>query len=169
MACGFSSLLRCISHLVCSSGDDVSDSDVYAAANPAHARALLEQPAHAGNRALWLGIFAPPMAWAVDLLTSIAAHYDYCAAFGGHSLRPWSAITLLLTLLGTAMLIVSVGSGAIAWRAHAIVGGDDGRGNTDLDRRRFMARAGLLSSALFSFGIVLIIIAPLIIPAAWCT
>lgn len=146
----------------------MSDSDVYAAANPARERALLHQPAHAGNRALLFGILAPPMAWTVDLLTSVAAHYDYCAALGGRSLRPWSAITLLLTLLGIAMLVVAVGSGSIAWRAHATVGGDDGRGNTDLDRRRFMARAGLLSSALFSFGIVLIIIAPLIVPAGWC-
>jgi hypothetical protein len=146
----------------------MSDIDVYAAANPAEARALLDQPAKAGNRALWFGMFAPPIAWAVDLLTAIAAHHDYCAAVVGHTFRPWSAITLLLTLFGLVMLAVSLGGGVAALRAHASIGSDDGRGNTDTDRRRFMARAGLLSAALFSYAIVLRLIAPFLIPSMWC-
>ncbi|MGH9419353.1 MAG: hypothetical protein ACRD3J_05205 [Thermoanaerobaculia bacterium] len=146
----------------------MDDRDVYAAANPSVARASLEQPAGAGNGVLWIGMFLPPAAWATDLLVSIAAHHDYCAALVGHTFQPWSSISILLVLLGIVMLAACLGGGFAAWRAHTTVGSDDGRGNTDIDRRRFMARAGILSSALFSYGIVLRIIAPMIIPSAWC-
>lgn len=146
----------------------MDDLQIYADVNPAAARAALEPPAAASNRALWFGVFAPPVAWSFDLLASIALHYDYCAALLGRTFRPWTGIGVILALLGVAMLMLSLAGGAVGWRAHASLGTDTGRGDTDLDRRRFMARASLIVSALFSFGIVLRLIAPFILPPNFC-
>ncbi len=146
----------------------MNDREVYSASNPALARAAMLPPLHASDRTLWFAVFAPPVAWAVDALTCIALHHDYCAALTGRTFRPWSGIGLLLTLVGLLMLGLALAGGAAAWRAHASVGSDTGRGETDVDRRQFMARAGLLLCALFSYGLVLRLVAPLLIPPGWC-
>jgi hypothetical protein len=146
----------------------MNDPQVYAAPNPADARATIAPPADAGDRALWFAVFAPPVAWSIDALTCIALHHDYCAALMGRTFRPWSGIGVLLTLVGLAMLALALAGGVVAWRAHASVGTDTGQGDTDLDRRRFMARAGLLVCALFSYGLVLRLVAPLILPPDFC-
>ena len=75
---------------------------------------------------------------------------------------------MLLAVVGLAMLALSIAGGMTAWRAHASIGPDTGRGETDLDRQRFMARAGLLTCALFSYGILLRLIAPFILPPDFC-
>jgi hypothetical protein len=146
----------------------MTDPRVYAAANPAEARRVLPVPPRAGNRLLWFAVFAPPLAWSVDALTSIALHHDYCAALLGRTFRPWSGVGVLLTVVGLAMLALSLAGGFVGWRAHIEVGSDTGRGDTDLDRRRFMARAALLACALFSYGIVLRLIAPFIVSPNFC-
>lgn len=146
----------------------MNDREIYATPRPAAARAALAPPPAAGDRALWFAVFAPPIAWAMDALTSIALHHDYCAALTGRTFRPWSGIAVLLTLVGLAMLGLSLAGGVTAWRAHASVGTDDGQGETGLDRRRFMARAGLFVCVLFSYGIVLRLLAPLLLSADFC-
>lgn len=146
----------------------MSDSVVYQAPNPAEARAAIEAPVRAGNPALWFCVFAPPAAWLADALVSIAIHHDYCAALLGRTFRPWSGVGVILTVVGLAMLVLSLAGGMTAWRAHASIGSDTGQGDTDVDRRRFMARAGLLACALFSYGIVLRLIAPFILPPDFC-
>lgn len=146
----------------------MSDRQVYGAAIPADARAAIAAPPSAGDRTLWFAVLGSPAAWIVDLLASIALHFDYCAALVGHTFRPWAGIGVVLTLIGVAMLALALASGAAAWRAHASMGSDTGQGDTDIDRRRFMARAGLLACALFSFGIVLRIIAPLFLSPGIC-
>lgn len=146
----------------------MNDLDVYAAPNPADARARVPQPPAASDRTLWFAVLAAPFAWAVDELTAIALHHDYCAALSGRTFRPWGGISVLLTIWGILMLAIALAGTAAAWRANASIGSDTGAGNTDLDRRRFMARAGLLTGALFSYAIVLRLIAPLLLSAGFC-
>ena len=122
----------------------------------------------ARNGVLLFGVFGPPAAWTIDLLTSIALHYDYCAALSGHTVRAWSGVSVALTMVGVATLAFSLFAGTTAVRAYSALGADTGRGDTVLDRQRFMARAGLITCALFSFGIVLRLIAPLVLPAGYC-
>ena len=125
-------------------------------------------PVRPSDRALWFAVFGPPVAWSVDLLASIAIHHDYCAALMGRTFRAWSGVGALLFVVGFAMLVVSLAGGLTSWRAHAAIGSDTGFGDTDLDRRRFMARAGLLACALFSFAIVLRLVAPLVLSPDFC-
>jgi hypothetical protein len=136
----------------------MTDPRVFTAPNPAAERSIaVDPPRGAGNAALWFAALGPPAAWSVDSLAAIAVHHDYCAALLGRipALEPWGGATVVLVAIGVVMLVVSLAGGAIAWRAHAALGDDTGQGDTDVDRRRFMARAALLSCALFSYGIVL--------------
>ncbi|MGI8508878.1 MAG: hypothetical protein ACR2MQ_06105 [Gemmatimonadaceae bacterium] len=147
----------------------MTDPRVYAAANPAvERRTVATFPNGAGNGALWFSVFAPPAAWSVDALTSIAVHQDYCVALVGRTFRTWSGVGVILTVVGIVMLLIAVAGGVTAWRASAALGHDTGLGDTDIDRRRFMARAGLVTCALFSFGIILRIIAVFIVPPSFC-
>lgn len=147
----------------------MTDPRVYAAANPAAERlAIATFPTGAGNVALWFAVFAPPTAWSVDALVSIAVHQDYCVALVGRTFRAWSGVGAILTVAGIVMLLIAIAGGVIAWRASAALGHDTGLGDTDIDRRQFMARAGLVTAALFSFGIVLRIIAVFIVPPSFC-
>ena len=148
--------------------NEAHDAEVFAAANPAGARATIAPPPAATNHALWYGVFAPPIAWSIDALTSIAVHHDYCAALLGRTFRAWKGVGFVLTAVGIVMLALALGGGFAAWRAHSVIGRDTGYGDTDLDRRRFMARAGMLASALFSYAILLRLIAVLILPPTFC-
>jgi hypothetical protein len=145
-----------------------NDPHVFAARNPSEARAALAAPTAAKNHTLWYGVFAPAIAWSVDSLSSIALHHDYCAALLGRTFKPWSGVGLLLTAVGVVMLALALGGGFAAWRAHSTLGSDTGFGDTDLDRRRFMARAGMLASAIFAYAILLRLIAPMILPPTFC-
>lgn len=134
----------------------MTDPRVFAAPNPAAERRAAVAPARGTtNRALWFAVLGPPAAWSFDELAAIALHHDYCAALLGRTFRPWTGISVLLVGVGVAMLALSLGAGLVAWRAQAALGDDTGRGDTDVDRRRFMARAAVLGCALFSYGIVL--------------
>jgi len=147
----------------------MSDSRVYAAPNPAAERAAEGAPAGAGNRALWFAVFAPPAAWSIDLLASIALHEDYCAALTGHQFQPFGGVTAMLVVVGLLMLALALAGGVTGWRAAASLGSTaTGRGNTALDRRRFMAAVAVVACALFSYGIVLRLITVLFISAARC-
>lgn len=147
----------------------MSDPRVYNATNPAAERhAIATFPNGTGNGALWFAVFASPLAWSVDLLTCIAVHEDYCAAVVGRTFRPWNGIGILLTVVGAVMLVIAIVGGTVAWNASVALGRDTGQGDTDLDRRRFMARAGLVTCAFFSFGIVLRIVAVFFISPSSC-
>ena len=135
---------------------------------PADARAVIAVPGVARNRALWYGVFAPAIAWSVDSLASITVHHDYCAALVGRTFKPWSGVGLVLTGIGLLMLALALGGGYAAWRAHALLGNDTGYGDTAIDRRRFMARAGMLAAALFSYAILLRLVAPFVLPPTFC-
>jgi hypothetical protein len=147
----------------------MSDSRVYAAPNPAAERATEAPPAAAGNRALWFAVFAPPVAWNLDLLLSITLHEDYCAALVGHQFQPFGGLTAMLVVLGLLMLALSLAGGAVAWRALASLGSPaTGRGETVLDRRRFMAAFALVGCALFTYGLVLRFITVFFISPSRC-
>lgn len=142
----------------------MSDPRVIAPAKPA--TDLGERVASSGaatNGTLWFALFAPPAAWTADELVSISVHYDYCAALTGHTFVPFKGTTAVLIVVGLVMLAVSISAGLLGWRAHSALNrgradaerSDTGRGDTDQDRRRFMAHAALILSALFSYGIIL--------------
>ncbi len=110
----------------------------------------------ARNSLLWFAVLGGPAAWSVDHLVSFFLHQSYCAAVTSHQLIPFRAPRLWMLLVGIVTGAVAVLAALAALRAMRAVGSDSGRDGTSLDRRRFMAHAGLIMSVLFLYGIVLI-------------
>jgi hypothetical protein len=94
---------------------------------------------------LWIGILAGPIAWASDLLVRYALVHWSCGTQETTVLKLISAVSLLLVVCG----------GIVAWRAFRQTPSwaqtDGGR---PVDRGRFMAMLGILSSSLFAVVVV---------------
>jgi hypothetical protein len=98
-----------------------------------------------GLLALWAGVLLPPSAWFLHQQLS-------------YILVPWACETgrqFILYLVTLAMLLLALAGGLMARRAWQCLGHDepDEAGGV-LARSRFMAVAGVLSSAMFSLAIL---------------
>jgi hypothetical protein len=117
------------------------------------------------SRALWFAVGGGPIAWSVDELAAIAIDHDYCA----HGAHAGAGLEATIPLIGIALVAATIAilAGVTGWRQlHGTP--DTGLGDTDDDRRRFMARFGMVISALMLFGILLRLIAVLFISPASC-
>jgi hypothetical protein len=91
--------------------------------------------------ALWIGVLAGPVAWALDLTISYVLAKPACLS---------RRIPMLSLVTVGALLVITIGC-TVAWRALQSVPSDlatDGGG--ELHRARFMAVLGLCSSAMFA-------------------
>jgi hypothetical protein len=106
--------------------------------------------------ALWTGILAGPVAWALDLLVSYALVKYVCAS--GHR------AILHGVALGAFALVC--GGAVVSWRALQETG-DDIRiaGEASPQRARFMAMLGLTASALFALQILAGAVPPTVLDA----
>jgi hypothetical protein len=94
---------------------------------------------------LWTGILAGPIAWAVDLLVRYSLVHWSCG----------SRQTVVLNLISLTTLLLIVGGGIVAWRALQRTPADaPTEGGRPVDRSRFMAVGGMLSSSLFAIVVV---------------
>lgn len=122
-------------------------------------------------RALWFGLFGGPVFWSLQLLVNYAvtAHFCYpkylplsAPTYGGM----WAIAVAVngLTVLGT----LGAGATAIAsWRTvrDEITGRHHGLLEDGTGRTRFMAYAGMLTSGLFLFAILMSGMSLFIVPA----
>ena len=99
----------------------------------------------AGIGLLWLGLLAAPVAWALDLTISYAIVKWTCGSQHTFVLHLMTAMTLLMTAAGAAA------SWSALQRAPDEASDD---GPRPIDRGRFMALLGLVSSAVFALAIV---------------
>jgi hypothetical protein len=94
---------------------------------------------------LWTGVLAGPIAWAIDLLVR-------------YSLVRWSCDTqhrFVLQIVACGALIVAAAGASAAWRGLLQTPADaPTEGGRPIDRSRFMALLGLLTSLLFATVIV---------------
>jgi hypothetical protein len=94
---------------------------------------------------LWIGILTAPLAWAGDLLVR-------------YSLVHWSCgtrQTVVLELVSVIALLLVIGGGMVAWRAlRRTPPGAPANGGRPVDRVRFMAMLGVLTSLLFAVVVV---------------
>ena len=96
----------------------------------------------------WFGILGPPAAWAAQLLLSDAFAEVGCEAGG------FSSISLVLIAITVTALAIAVAAGTVSFvRLRRERSSDDEP--TRVERVRFMALCGCLSSALFVVLIVL--------------
>ena len=99
---------------------------------------------HRGIATLWLGFLLPPAAWLLHVSVSFSVATALCGAG-----NQW-----VLPLLTVAALAASMAGGWLAWRNWHATGEDTNpdEGGT-LARSKFLALAGLASSAFFSLAI----------------
>ncbi len=101
--------------------------------------------------ALWFGIFGGPAAWSADDVLSTWLHEGSCAGILGSA----GTAPVLLVVAGAVLLAAAAFAGLTAWRSLSALGLDNGRNGTVTDQRRFMAHAGIILSALFTYGLLL--------------
>jgi len=129
------------------------------------------------TRALWFGLWGAPAAWSVQLLIDypVAAHACYphrvpLTGPTGGALQPITAIVALAALVvALAAMTVSARSGRTAGDAtgNSDMQEEERSGPQPLSRVRFMSAAGLMTSTLFAFGIVLSGAAPALVSPCW--
>ena len=95
--------------------------------------------------ALWTGILAGPIVWLLSFVANFA-------------LAPWACIfqaKLALYIVSLIALILSVGSGAVAWTQWGQLGRKwPDEGGSVVCRSRGLAVAGVLLSAMFCLVII---------------
>ena len=94
-----------------------------------------------GQLWLWLGLLLPPAAWAIQLQTVYLTSEYGCKYMDFMPNHLASVFTLLLSIIG----------GVIAWRNWIEAGKTwEAKEANPIDRSRFMAILGMLTSALFT-------------------
>lgn len=97
---------------------------------------------------LWFGFLGPPIIWAVRFMVAYALVPEACSAAGLLALN----VVTLVALAGTMLAGVVA---ARSWRrTRGEHGAQDDPGRTAWRRARFMALAGIFTSALFTAVIV---------------
>jgi len=112
-----------------------------------------------GGLALWMGVFAGPVAWGLDESVSYSLAPTACAAGAKLPLH-------LVSLAALALALAGLFAAASAWRR---VGGERDAGEGPVrGRRRFMALSGLLLSAGCALAIVAFEVPNLVLPLRAC-
>ncbi len=127
-----------------------------------------------GSGALWFGLFGAPVAWAVHALAATSINSFGCIppldASARIETQPPGAVWMILLIL-TAILLMTAAAALItavrSWLADRKPSEESellevGEGST-----RFMAMAGILLGAIFSFLLVMNAIALFMAPQCW--
>jgi hypothetical protein len=111
--------------------------------------------------ALWFGLFGAPAVWSLQLLASYALVAHGCYPDAEPMTMPViPGLTTFVLGTGAAALAVALLAGGLAWRSwrttrHEHQGEHEALLEAGEGRRRFMALAGILLSAVFVLGIVM--------------
>lgn len=126
------------------------------------------------NRALWFGLGGAPAAWSLQLLADYAIAAHGCFPHQTPLSRPVLAVHVVTGILGALAVLIAVAALAVSgrnWtmarRAGATPEGETRMGPKHLARVRFMAIGGMMTGALFGFGVVLNGISPGLVPPCW--
>jgi hypothetical protein len=116
-------------------------------------------PSSARDALLWFAVLGAPAFWTVDELAALFWHSAWCGAATTRGEVPFSGEWGGLLLIGLVCMAGAVLAGLTGLRAVRVMGHDTGRDGTITDRRRFMGHAGMIISVLFTFGILLRLVA----------
>jgi hypothetical protein len=140
------------------------------------------------GRALWFGLWGAPAAWSVQLVVDYPLAARACfphrtplphpGGVGLHGITALVGITSLVALLGLLVSLAAMAVAARSWRQSRDRSAGDGAISDDAleqdrmgaqprARVRFMAAAGLMTSTLFAFGVILTGVSPALVSACW--
>lgn len=105
---------------------------------------------------LWFGLFGAPAAWAVQLIVNYALIAHACYPATVPLARPViSGARGISFAVAAACLGVACCAAWVAWRSVADARREPANGGAAAGRERFMARAGLIVSVLFTFAVLM--------------
>jgi len=127
-----------------------------------HASETMMRPPLGHSALLMLGIFAAPLAWAVQLVASYALAASAC--FAGGVAMTGSATLSRMPLAVIALACVLVAGAGLAIAVQQYRGAGDAPAARHAGRSRALAMVGILSSILFlgaiAFSIVMLSMSP---------
>lgn len=126
-----------------------------------------------GSGALWFGLFGAPAAWAVHALAATSINSFGCIppldANARIHTQPRGTVWMILLIL-TAILLMTAAA-ALITAVHSWLADRKPSEESELEagegRARFMAMAGILLGAIFSFLLVMNAIALFMAPECW--
>lgn len=135
----------------------------------------IRHPAPQRNRVrlagLLFGIAAAPVAWNLQLISSVALSGHACYPRTRLLAAPiWSGVWSILLAISVIGIVTALAGGLVAWRSWRQTSGESPGSAHDLldrgeGRTRFMAMSGMLTSALFLiallFGTAALFVVPL--------
>lgn len=104
---------------------------------------------------LWFGLFGGAMAWTIHFMSAyVVAEFGCVGGLGERSYWNISLVAWLELILTVTAVLVAAVSTAVAYRSQLrLPSGTDGAG-TAQQAERYAARAGLLTSGIFTFVIL---------------
>jgi hypothetical protein len=108
-----------------------------------------------GSRALWFGVFAPPSAWALQLIVNYSLEEWFACA--PSTQEPGRVVGMTVDafalIITTALVLVALIGLGISYRCHRKLRAGDRVGES-LERARWMALAGILNGILYTIIII---------------
>jgi len=127
-----------------------------------HPTETMTRPPLGHSALLMFGIFAPPFAWAVQLIASYALAASACFSEGAAMIASASLTRMPLAVIALACVLVAIAGLVVAIQQHR--GVDDATATLHPARSRALAKVGILSSLLFlgaiAFSIVMLSMSP---------
>lgn len=104
---------------------------------------------------LWVGLFGGAMAWAIHFLSAyVVAEFGCVGRFGERNYWNISLVAWLELFLTFAAVLVAAVSTAVAYRSQLRLSSNTDDSCAPQQAARYMARAGLLTSGIFTFVIL---------------
>jgi hypothetical protein len=104
---------------------------------------------------LWSGLFGGAIAWTIHFMSAyVVAEFGCAGSFGDRSYGNISFVAWLELILTAAAVVVAAGSTAVAYRSELRLLSSVHDEGTPRCAERYTARAGLLTSGIFTFIIL---------------
>jgi hypothetical protein len=107
------------------------------------------------RRALWFGLFGAPAAWAVQLISNYALLAHFCFPTTTPLSAPTFGGTRAVAIVVTAVLLIVAIVALLTSLRSARMTGETDATDAGPGRVRFMARASVLVSGIFVYGILM--------------
>lgn len=118
-----------------------------------------------GSARLWVGMLAGPVAWSLQILVGYNLEEIACRSGSTDRLIAGADIETVIVWLTSSLIILTLAAGALAFGCLKRLRGGDTRGNdTGATRAYWMARVGIISSAIFAFMLALGLLPSLFFP-----
>lgn len=104
---------------------------------------------------LWFGLFGGAVAWLIHFMSAyVVAEFGCVGGLGERSFWNMSLVVWLELILTVAGVLLAAVSTTVAWRRHLRLSAFSDGADIKQQAEQYMARAGVLTSGIFTFVIL---------------